>query len=68
MTVSPEVTSAPMPPDIRRIATQELKRNHIQYLLIDSEFAIAEFRDHPQQWGVHLLGELRGTRWFYRLE
>lgn len=68
LSTSPEVTSAPPFADIRRRALQELKRNHIEYLLIDSDFAIPEFRDHPQQWGVHLLGERGGTRWFYRLE
>jgi hypothetical protein len=65
---STEVTLAPTVPDIRRRATQELKRHHIEYFLVDSEFAISEFRDHPQEWGVHLLSELKGTRWFYHLE
>lgn len=68
LTASLEVTSAPTPQDIRKTATQELKRNHIQYLLVDADFAIPEFRDHAPQWGIRLVGELRGTRWFYRLE
>jgi hypothetical protein len=66
--VNPDVTSAPPVADIRRSAIQELKRNHIEYLLIDSDFAIPEFRDHAPQWGVRLLSELDGSRWFYRLE
>ena len=68
LSVSPDVTSAPPLADIRRSAVQELKRNHIEYILIDSDFAIPEFRDHAQQWGARLLSELSGTRWFYRLE
>jgi hypothetical protein len=53
------------PPDLRRAAIEQLKRNHIQYLLIEPGFAAAEFRDHAMEWGIQPIGESQGIRLYH---
>ena len=49
--------------DLRKAAIQELKRNHINYILVpDSEFAARDFRENTSLWGIHLLAEAGTSR------
>ena len=49
--------------DLRKAAIQELKRNHVNYILVpDSEFAASDFRDNTPLWGIRLLAEVAKSR------
>lgn len=64
---SPEIDTAPTPPDLRRAAAEELKRRGIDYLLLfDGEFGAEDLRANASQWGVVPAGETRTAR-LYRL-
>ncbi len=67
LTASTELGQVVAPPDLRRAAIEQLKRYHIQYLLVDAGFAAAEFRDHAPEWGIRSLGESQGIR-LYQVE
>jgi hypothetical protein len=55
-------------PELRRQATATLKERNIEFLLIDQTDLIAgDLEQHSSQWGVSLLAEAGGTR-FYRID
>jgi len=51
----------PAPPNLRRAATQELKRNHFQYLWLDANPDVDDLRNHPEEWGIRLITEFQGA-------
>jgi hypothetical protein len=55
--------NAPTPPDLRRMATAELKRRGIDYLLIfDGEFGADDLQKNAELWGIRQVGEEQGAR------
>jgi hypothetical protein len=58
-------SEAPLP-DLRRAATQELKRNHIQYLWAEMDQR-NDFQNHAREWGVRLIAESQGIL-LYQIE
>jgi hypothetical protein len=64
---SPEETRIVPPPNIRRLATSELKWEGIEYLLMDKDHFIGKdmFRD-PREWGVTMIGDVRNQE-LYRI-
>jgi hypothetical protein len=55
--------NAPTPPDLRRMATAELKRRGIDYVLFfDDEFGADDFQKNAVLWGVRQVGEEQGAR------
>jgi hypothetical protein len=50
----------PAPSNLRRLATRELKRNHFQYLWLDTSPEMAGLRNHPEDWGIRLIAEFQG--------
>src|SRR5579863_370496 len=65
---SSQQTNVAPPPDLRRAAISELKRNHIQYLLVDEDNLETEFQDHVHEWGIHPVGESEWKHWLYQIE
>jgi hypothetical protein len=64
---SSEAEAVPGPLDLRRQAIAELKRNGIQYLLVNQQHFEREFREHARQWGIRLAADLPGNQ-LYALE
>jgi hypothetical protein len=62
-----ETEAVPGPLDLRRQAIAELKRNGIQYLLVNQQHFEREFREHARQWGIRLAADLPGNQ-LYALE
>ena len=62
--------SAPVqgPLDLRKMATEELKRNNIQYILVNSPYMQTEFRDHMELWGIELIGAVPGQQLYQIVE
>ena len=62
--------SAPVrgPLDLRKMATEELKRSHIRYILVNSPYMQKEFRDHMALWGIELIGAVPGQQLYQILE
>ena len=58
---------APVPPGLRRAATDQLKRRGIDYLLVfDGEFGADDLWGNAGLWGIQQVGEYKGAR-LYRL-
>ena len=56
-------SDAPVPPDLRRAAAEELKRRGIDYLLVfDGEFGADDLQGNAGLWGIRQVGEYRGAR------
>ena len=52
-------------PDYRRLAVDELKRNGIQYLVVQSnDYHAEEFKTNANLWPMRLLDERKGTSLF----
>lgn len=63
---APEIAKVEMP-DLRRASVEQLKRWGVGYvLLFPSDAPAADMRDHPEKWGVELVGESDGGT-LYRL-
>jgi hypothetical protein len=62
----PEFSSAPPPPNLRRMAAEELKRRGIDYLLMfdgtDDDFGAADLQKNADLWGVRQVAEYQGAR------
>lgn len=67
LSATSESPPQPAPLDLRRTATAELKRNNVQYILIDAPYIEQEFRDHTQQWGLRLIADFPGNQ-LYKIE
>ena len=53
------------PPDYRRLAVDELRRNGIQYLVVqNSDYRSEEFKTNAGLWSMRLLEEVKGTSLF----
>ncbi|MCL6507745.1 MAG: discoidin domain-containing protein [Bryobacteraceae bacterium] len=64
----PRFSEAPVPPGLRRRATEALRQRGIRYLLIhDSDFRAEDFRTRAAEWGLVFLAERAGAR-LYRIE
>ena len=67
LAAQPQIGDAPVPPGLRRAATEELKRRGIDYLLVfDGEFGADDLRANAGLWGIRQVGEYKGAR-LYRL-
>ena len=54
--------------DLRQAAMNQLKARGIFYLLVnDSDLPADDLKQHANQWGVTLIQEAHGTR-FYRID
>jgi hypothetical protein len=59
----PQASEVPVPPGMRRAATEELKRRGIDYLLVfDGEFGADDLQRNPGLWGIRQVGEYKGAR------
>jgi hypothetical protein len=59
----PQYDQVPPPPDLRRLAAEELKRRGIGYLLaFDGQFGAADLRDRAAEWGIREITEYKGAR------
>ncbi len=64
----PRFSEAPLPPDLRRRATEAVRQRGVRYLLIhDSDFRAEDFRTRAGEWGLVFLAERAGAR-LYRIE
>jgi hypothetical protein len=62
---SSEVSVLEKPPDYRRLAVDELKRNGIQYLVVQAnDYHAEEFKTNANLWPMRLLDERKGTSLF----
>jgi len=51
------------PPDLRRLAAEELRRRGIDYLLaFDGQFGADDLRDRAGDWGIRQVTEYKGAR------
>ena len=67
LAAEPQASDAPVPPGLRRAATDELKRRGIDYLLVfDGEFGAGDLHGNAGLWGIRQVGEYKGAR-LYRL-
>ncbi len=58
----------PLPVGLRRMATSELKRAGVRYLLVDEkDFGREDFQQRRRAWGITALGEAHGRR-LYRID
>jgi hypothetical protein len=60
---NPPLEAAAVPPDIRRLATQEMHARGIHNLLIyDTNYGAADFARDPGAWGLKLIGQVNEAR------
>ncbi len=60
---SPEISDAPVPPDLRRQAAAELRRRGNDYLLVfDGEFGADDLRARAADWGIREIAQYKGAR------
>ncbi len=53
---------------LRKAAVQELKRNNVDYILVDDQdYGAADFRNRTAEWGLQLIDEKAGVR-LYKAE
>ena len=65
---APETTDAPRTPGLRRMATGELKRMGIGYLVIyDFDFKADDYRTRAEEWGIRQIGESGPARLYQLL-
>ncbi|HWB87227.1 MAG TPA: discoidin domain-containing protein [Bryobacteraceae bacterium] len=68
ITDTAEESDVRAPSGLRRAATLELKQLGIDYLWVnDSDYASEDMKKYSNSWGITLLGESNGTR-FYRID
>jgi hypothetical protein len=68
ISTGPQVTAAPVPKNMGRLAVDDLKRFGITHLSVsNNEFFADDIFDHRGEWGLALLGEAGGSR-LYKLE
>jgi len=68
ITDTSERTTVEPPAGIRRAATRDVKELGIRFLWInDSDFCAQDMKNYAKYWGITLLGEANGTR-FYRID
>jgi hypothetical protein len=58
-----ELVAAPL--HLRRAATAELRRNHFQYLWLDAQPDLTDFRTNPKEWGIRLLAQFQGISLYH---
>ncbi len=59
----PEISDAPVPPDMRRQAAEELRRRGNDYLLVfDGELGAGDLRARAADWGVREIAQYKGAR------
>ena len=64
----PERRDASMPYSLRQSATAALRREGIRYVVIDpSLYAVNDFQDNPQAWGMQFVAEATNGVRLYRL-
>jgi hypothetical protein len=60
--VKPEYEQLPTPPNLRRLAAEELKRRGIDYLLaFDGQFGAGDLRDRAADWGIRQITQYKGA-------
>ncbi len=65
LAASPQIGVLEHPPDYRRLAVDELRRNGIQYVVIQSsDYASQEFTINAALWPMRLLEQVKGTSLF----